>query len=656
MFQQKIAYTCIIIEVVSSFLYFLGMKNVSKKNILFSCFLLLALQGLIGQEIEKENQTETTALISDQKMLYVRAKVFCNDSEMRLMASVGVGLDHLGEKEANYIVAEFSEWEITQIRQLKLKVEILIPDMTTYYRERNLMLCESEKVAKTTLALPFGFNYGSMAGFLTTAETALELDSMYMEYPNLVTPKVNIGNTIEGRPIWMVKISDNPTIDENEPEALFTGVHHAREVITVTQSIYFMQYLLENYGTDPAITYLLQNRELYFIPIVNSDGYFYNETTDPLGGGMWRKNRRDNGDGTFGIDLNRNYGFQWGFDDLGSEPFTNSERYRGTAPFSEPETQVMRAFCASRQFKTALNTHSYGRLLLYPWGYELNPCPDEALFNLRGGLMTQFNFYTYGQSPAVLYAVNGEANDWMYGEEILKPKIMAMTSETGDMNDGFWPLQNRILPLCEEMLPLLLDNAWFAGEYLLSVPPIGFSSSSAVVNLPVQTINYGQQNANNVSISFVSSSPFVMNSGTALINNLLPAGTKSSIIPISLASTTPQNQVIDGIIRTTFSDGYYMDSLVSFTYTGIPSKIQDEMAFAYSFLYPNPTNGKCFVKLNKAQNEVVYVEISDLQGKVVKHVPLLSEEISLSPLNSGMYFYRFMSDKHIGMQQKLWIE
>lgn len=630
--------------------------KVSKKNLLLSCFLLLALQGLIGQEIENKNETETKALITEQKIVYVRAKVFCNDNDIRLMASVGVGLDHLGEKEQNYIIAEFSEWEIAQIRQLKLKVEILIPDMTTYYRERNLMLCESEKVAKTTLSLPNGFNYGSMGGYLTMAETELELDSMYMQYPNLVTQKVNIGNSLESRPIWMVKISDNPNIDENEPEALFTGVHHAREVITVTQSIYLMQYLLDNYGTDPAITYLLQNRELYFIPIVNPDGYVYNQTTDPLGGGMWRKNRRDNGDGTFGIDLNRNYAFQWGFDDLGSEPFTYSERYRGPSAFSEPETQVMRAFCATRQFKTALNTHSYGGLLLYPWGYELTPCPDEALYNLRGGLMTQFNFYTYGQSPAVLYSVNGEANDWMYGEEIEKPKIMSMTSETGTSVDGFWPLQNRILPLCEEMLPLLLDNAWFAGEYLLSVPPVGFSTSSAIVSLPVQTINYGQQVANNVSVSFVSSSTFVMNAGTVPINNLAAAGTKASIIPISLASNTPQNQVIDGYIRTTFSDGYYMDSVVSFTYTGIPSKIQDETAFAYSFLYPNPTNGKCFVKLNKVQNELVYIEISDLQGKVVKHIPLLSEEINLSPLNSGMYFYRFISDRHIGGQQKLWIE
>ena len=83
----------------------------------------------------------------------------------------------------------------------------------------------------------------------------------------------------------------------------------------------------------------------------------------------------DNGDGTFGVDLNRNYGFEWGIDDVGSDPFTNSEKYRGVAPFSEPETQVVRDFCLSRQFKTAINAHSYGQKLLYPWSYQ----PRSAL-------------------------------------------------------------------------------------------------------------------------------------------------------------------------------------------------------------------------------------------------------------------------------------
>lgn len=95
---------------------------------------------------------------------------------------------------------------------------------------------------------------------------------------------------------------------------------------------------------------------------------------------MWRKNRRDNLDGTFGIDLNRNYGYNWGFDDDGSSPFTGDETYRGTVPFSEPETQIMRDFVNSRSFRIALNYHTFGNLLIYPWGYDYSIyTPDSAL-------------------------------------------------------------------------------------------------------------------------------------------------------------------------------------------------------------------------------------------------------------------------------------
>ena len=93
--------------------------------------------------------------------------------------------------------------------------------------------------------------------------------------------------------------------------------------------IYFMQYILSQYGTDPEITCLINNRELYFVPCANPDGYVYNQTTNPNGGGFWRKNRRNNGDGTFGVDLNRNFDYNWGFDNNGSSPITSSEVYRG---------------------------------------------------------------------------------------------------------------------------------------------------------------------------------------------------------------------------------------------------------------------------------------------------------------------------------------
>src|SRR5690606_35124331 len=124
------------------------------------------------------------------------------------------------------------------------------------------------------------------------------------------------------------------------------------------------------------------NRELFFIPVVNPDGYEYNRSTDPAGGGFWRKNRRDNGNGTFGVDLNRNYGplNYWNAPNGGSSTFSSSEVYRGPAPFSEPETEAIKNFLAEHEIKTALNYHSYGNYLIFPYGALGTETPDSALF------------------------------------------------------------------------------------------------------------------------------------------------------------------------------------------------------------------------------------------------------------------------------------
>src|SRR5690606_2209606 len=115
-------------------------------------------------------------------------------------------------------------------------------------------------------------------------------------------------------------ISDQPDVDQDEPEVLYDALHHAREPASLSQLIFYMWYLLENYGTNDEVTYLVDSTEMYFVPCVNPDGYVYNWNNHPTGGGMWRKNRRVNGNGTFGVDLNRNYGHEWGYNNTGSSP------------------------------------------------------------------------------------------------------------------------------------------------------------------------------------------------------------------------------------------------------------------------------------------------------------------------------------------------
>ena len=287
----------------------------------------------------------------------------------------------------------------------------------------------------------------TMGGFRTLSEIWPAVDSIIAEYPSIVSTKYNIGTSLEGRPIYAIRISDNPTTDEpSEPAILFDGLHHAREPMGPHLLIYTMREIASTYGVDPTITALVDGREIWFVPIVNPDGYAHNESTDPAGGGMWRKNRKNNGDGTRGVDLNRNYGFHWGEDNSGSSPNTADETYRGTAAFSEPETQIMRDFClAHTNIVIAMNYHSYSNLLLFPWGYVQLAAPDHLLMQAMADSATSFNGYAPGPGWG-LYLTNGDADDWMYGVE----GILAFTPEVGNSSDGFWPSPARISPLTLE--------------------------------------------------------------------------------------------------------------------------------------------------------------------------------------------------------------
>lgn len=183
---------------------------------------------------------------------------------------------------------------------------------------------------------------------------------------------------------------------------------------------------------------------------------------------MWRKNRRKNPDSiSVGVDLNRNYGYQWGFNDAGSSPNGSSDVYRGTSDFSEPEIQAIRNFCIEKKFSVALNCHTYGNLLIYPWGYSDSDTRDSVFFRSMASDLTAFTQYTYGTgSQTVGYVTNGDSDDWMYGDTLAKPKVFSMTPEIGTFDDGFWPVQARILPLAQENVPANLYLAHAAGQFV----------------------------------------------------------------------------------------------------------------------------------------------------------------------------------------------
>lgn len=286
----------------------------------------------------------------------------------------------------------------------------------------------------------------------TYAEIEKELLDLQNAHPNLAQV-VDLGKSVENRSIWAIKISDNVATEEDEAKILFIGGHHAREWIAVDVPFLLAKHLLENYDSDSNIQNYVNNGEIWIIPLLNPDGHQYSVTTNRL----WRKNRRNNGDGTFGVDLNRNYSFQWG--GPGSSGDTFSEIYRGSEPFSEPETKIIRDFAAQHDFVALLSYHNFSQLVLYPWGYTSQSAPDESLLHQLAQTMADSIFNVHGKTYVAeqssdLYLASGDATDWLYGET--QAPSYTIELRPASSFPGFELPESEIIPTFEENLPAAL--------------------------------------------------------------------------------------------------------------------------------------------------------------------------------------------------------
>jgi len=282
----------------------------------------------------------------------------------------------------------------------------------------------------------------------TYAETGSLLTAIATAHPAIAQLSI-IGTSVEGRNIYALKISDNVTVDEPEAEVALMGNLHARELMAVEMPLLMAQYLTDNYGSDATVTDYVDNREIWILPMLNPDGHAYVENNHSGSWWTWwRLNRRVNSDLSVGVDLNRNFGYEWGYDNIGSSPVPGSETYRGPAAFSEPETAALRDFVDSHHFTLWLSYHSYGELLLYPWGYLYGYTPDHAVYEELGNRLTAANGYLPG-NPAMgaIYVANGDSDDWGYGDQVAKGKVFAFTPEVNNSSEGgFGPPDSLIAP------------------------------------------------------------------------------------------------------------------------------------------------------------------------------------------------------------------
>jgi carboxypeptidase T len=311
----------------------------------------------------------------------------------------------------------------------------------------------------TTLAFP-----AQDSGYHDYAEMMTEINALVASKPS-IAQKLSIGTSHEGRDMPLIKISDNVTVDEDEPEILFNAHQHAREHLTVEMALYIMHLLIDNYGMDSRITNLVNTREFWIVPDMNPDGGEYDIATGSYR--SWRKNRQPNpGSSAIGTDLNRNWGFQWGCCG-GSSGSPSSATYRGSSPFSAPETQRLRDFVNSRvvggvqQIKAHIDWHTYSQLILWPYGYTTaNTTPTlnadaQAAFAALGQAMAASNGYTPEQASD-LYIADGTIIDWMWATHGIFSYTIEMYPGPSGSGGGFYPPDEQIGPQTTRMREAVL--------------------------------------------------------------------------------------------------------------------------------------------------------------------------------------------------------
>ncbi len=337
----------------------------------------------------------------------------------------------------------------------------------------------------------FGYYYGPNENAAFWAELA--------ESSDMVDTPASFGTSYQGRDLYYIRLSN---AGPDAPVILFTSLIHAREPGGNSVVIDFAQWLTSEYGSDTMATFIMNNAQVYIVPVANPDGYAYNL---PSGGPNHRKNM--NWTLGNGVDLNRNWGYMWGYDNIGSSGTPSAETYRGTAPFSEPETEQLAAFMEEIQPLGGFHYHTYGGYLLYPWGYVNQPSPDQTTFQSWGAQMTAQNGYLYGRAGQILYTVNGEANDWAYGEH----GWLFFCPEVDD--NGFWGSQNDTTLIvtnnleCRFMNKLLCMNLLASVGIEVEVSPEGEASVAPRLTLlenPVGSVlSFSTTGFSNPSVSIV---------------------------------------------------------------------------------------------------------------------------------------------------------
>jgi hypothetical protein len=347
--------------------------------------------------------------------------------------------------------------DILSARLSRNEYEIIISDLDEYFRSR-------------------------AASYLTLEEVLDSIYSFALNYPSIVKLDTVGPPTYEGRRILALKISDNVNIDEDEPKLLFEGIHHAREWPAVVMPLFIIDTLVTGYMNNvPEIRQFVEDLELWFIPVVNPDGYRYSHDE---GYSFWRKNRRYfPASTTYGVDLNRNY---WGYPDSaslgnwgspdGASHNPTSDTYMGPFPFSESCTKGVFDLRKRYDFIASLSYHTFSELVSWPLNFSYDLAEDSGLLEWVGTEIAQRisrqsgGTYTPMQG-SFLYFTVGDENDFAYGYSLFKKGRATLPYTVELCEHEFAPSESSLVQVLRENFKgvyWLLENAYRISDSLES--------------------------------------------------------------------------------------------------------------------------------------------------------------------------------------------
>ena len=262
-----------------------------------------------------------------------------------------------------------------------------------------------------------------------STEIFKELEKKYPKYFKMKS----IGKTWEKRDINLLIISKDIKTHEERPALFYTGTIHAREWVGHELAIEFANYILNNLDHDPAIQNYIENATIYMVPCANPDGFEYSQKHFSF----WRKNRRQNADGSYGVDLNRNFPIGYV-----KSTATTSNVYGGPEPFSEPETRALRNFVeAHENISIALDYHSQGNVFFPAHDFRHEDTIDTTDMNTLCANMAEeirkISDREYGihQGKPPTKLISGSGREFYYSKGIISTVVEVGTRNISDYLD-----------------------------------------------------------------------------------------------------------------------------------------------------------------------------------------------------------------------------